>query len=195
MMLDKLKQSTAQLQDLTEGGEEDFVPPRRGNRPQQQQKKSRFMRRTGGEEAGGEAGEDNEKYYSSLANNVLGLRNDTMGDFDKFRPDPLRISPPKRPTRKNYDFDEEPAGVQQRKFVDEDDTDAMIANLKQKTTRRAATDILRDIEADTDQDRVKFEPVKSFKDSFRSEAESDMKFGSLSRMTSAKQTSKKSYLE
>ena len=108
-----------------------------------------------------------------------------MGDFDKFRPDPLRISPPKRPSRKNYDFDDEPAGVQQRKFVDDDDTDAMIANLKQKTTRRAATDILRDIEADTDQDRVKFEPVKSFKDSFRPEMESDMKFGSLNRMASA----------
>ena len=197
MMLDKLKQSTAQLQDLTEGGEEAFVPPQRGNRQHQQQKKSRFMRRAGG--GGEEAGEaeETEKYYSSLANNVLGLRNDTMGDFDKFRPDPLRISPPKRPTRKNYDFDEEPAGVQQRKFVDEDDTDAMIANLKQKTTRRAATDILRDIEADTDQDRVKFEPVKSFKDSFRSEAESDMKFGSLNRMSSMSsgKQKKKSYLE
>merc|ERR1740129_1417023 len=46
MMLDKLKQSTAQLQDLTEGGEEVSVPPRRGNRQQQQQqKKSRFMLR------------------------------------------------------------------------------------------------------------------------------------------------------
>ena len=39
MMLDKLKQSTAQLQDLTEGGEENYVPPRRGNRPQQQMTK------------------------------------------------------------------------------------------------------------------------------------------------------------
>ena len=190
MMLDKLKQSTAQLQDLTEGGEETFVPAKRGGR--QQQKKSRFMRNMNTEEDF--QAEDSEKYYSSLANNVLGLRNDSMGDYDKYRPDPMRISPPKRPTRKNYDFDDEPAAPQSRKFVDEDDTDAMIANLKQKTTRRAATDILRDIEADTDQDTIKFEPVKSFKDSFRPEPE--MKYGSLNRMTSARQTQpKKSYLE
>ena len=101
MMLDKLKQSTAQLQDLTEGGEETFAPAKRGGR--QQQKKSRFMRNMNTEEDF--QAEDSEKYYSSLANNVLGLRNDSMGDYDKYRPDPMRISPPKRPTRKNYDFD------------------------------------------------------------------------------------------
>ena len=189
MMLDKLKQSTAQLQDLTEGGEETFVPTKRGNR---QQKKSRFMRNNLNNEEDFQA-EETEKYYSSLANNVLGLRNDSMGDYDKFRPDPMRISPPKRPSRKNYDFDDEPVAPQSRKYVDEDDTDAMIANLKQKTTRRAATDILRDIEADTDQDTIKFEPIKSFKDSFRPEPE--MKYGSLNRMSGRQGPTKKSYLE
>merc|ERR1719188_2839170 len=106
-----------------------------------------------------------------------------MGDFDRFRPDPVRMSPPKRQSRRNFDMNDDlPVQQPQRKFVDDDDTDAMIANLKQKTTRRAATDILRDLEKDS-ADFVKFEPIKSFKDTFRPSPEPEVnRYGSLNRM-------------
>ena len=199
-MLDKLKQSTVELQDLTEGDEAALPPRRAGAGPAagRQQKKSRFLRNTlgGGEDALYEDPEsDNRKYANSLANNILGLRDDSMGDFDKYRPDPMRISPPKRHTKKSFDmYDDAPPVAPQRKFQDDDDTDAMIANLKQKTTRKAATDILRDIEKDTTSDFVKFEPIKSFKDTFRPSPEPEMnKYGSLNRMQPRQP--KKSYLD
>merc|ERR1719154_53567 len=111
-----------------------------------------------------------------------------MGEYDKYRPEPIRRSPPKRPGKgRNFDFDDEPVAPAY-KFVDEDDTDAMIQNLKQKTTRRAATDILRDIEKDVSP--VKFEPIASFKDTYRPSPEPENKrYGSLSRKT-AKQSRK-----
>ena len=198
MMLDKLKQSTAELQEVTDGSEEVEFKPRRstGAAAGRQQKKSRFLRNNVNNDVPlYEEDNDQSHYINSLANNVLGLRNDTMGDFDRFRPEQARISPPKRPSRKSFDFNDDIPVAPQRKFVDDDDTDAMIANLKQKTTRRAATDILRDIEKDTTDDFVKFEPIKSFKDSFRPSPEVEMnKYGSLNRMQSRAQP-KKSFLE
>merc|ERR1719206_817658 len=66
----------------------------------------------------------------------------------------------------------------------------MIQNLKQKTTRRAATDILRDIEKDVTP--VKFEPVTSFRDTFRPSPEPENnRYGSLNRKAN-KQTRKPS---
>ena len=196
MMLDKLKQSTAELQAVTDGDDEPVVQPRRsGGAPGRQQKKSRFLRNNVMSDEPLYEEEDNNKYVNSLANSILGLRNDTMGDFDRFRPDPVRISPPKRQSRRNFDMNDDlPVQQPQRKFVDDDDTDAMIANLKQKTTRRAATDILRDLEKDTVNDTIKFEPIKSFKDTFRPSPEPEMnRYGSLNRMQSRQP--KKSFLD
>merc|ERR1712130_406236 len=90
------------------------------------------------------------------ANDVLGLRNDSMGDYDKYRPEPI------------------------------------IQNLKQKTTRRAATDILRDIEKDVTP--VKFEPVTSFRDTFRASPEQENnRFGSLNRKSNKQNRKPASY--
>ena len=185
MMLDKLKQSTSELQGLTDGAEEPVFSPRKPGA--ERRKKSRFLRPEAEEEVQQEINSyifefetceqeepDRERtqYASSLANEVLGLRNDSMGDYDRYRPEPAQRSPPRRPAR--LDWDDEPAPQPRRsvyisspsgilhepfRVVDDDDTDAMIANLKKTTTRRAATDILRDIESDTTADRVKFEPV------------------------------------
>jgi len=186
MMLDKLKQSTQELQGLTDESEEPFVPAKKADI---RRKKSRFLRNMN--EDDNVIDEEPDRYASTLANDVLGLRNDSMGEYDKYRPEPVRLSPPKRPGKgRNYDFDDEPAAPTY-KFVDEDDTDAMIQNLKQKTTRRAATDILRDIEKDVSP--VKYEPIASFKDTFRPSPEPENKrYGSLSR-NSTKQSRKPAY--
>ena len=201
MMLDKLKQSTAELQEVTDGNDDvDFKPTSRRTSgglgaAGRQQKKSRFLRNNVNNDVPlYEEENDNSNYINSLANNVLGLRNDTMGDFDRFRPDPTRVSPPKRHSRKSFDLNDDIPVAPQRKFVDDDDTDAMIANLKQKTTRKAATDILRDIEQDTTNDFVKFEPIKSFKDTYKPSPEPELKYGSLNRMQ-PRQQPKKSYLD
>jgi len=180
MMLDKLKQSTQELQGLTDEPEDTFVPAKKADI---RRKKSRFLRNVNAEENIIDEEPERSKYASSLANDVLGLRNDSMGDYDKYRPDPVRLSPPKRPGKnRSFDFDDEPAAPTY-KFVDEDDTDAMIQSLKQKTTRRAATDILRDIEKDVTP--VKFEPIASFKDTFRPSPEPETnRYGSLNRKTS-----------
>merc|ERR1719317_600273 len=156
IMLDKLKQSTQELQGLTDESEEvcNFVPAKKA---EIRRKKSRFLRTMAGDDD--VIDEEPDRYASSLANDVLGLRNDSMGDYDKYRPEPVRQSPPKRGGKnRGFDFDDEPVAPTY-KFVDEDDTDAMIQNLKQKTTRRAATDILRDIEKDVTSLR-KQEPQK-----------------------------------
>merc|ERR1719495_316006 len=184
MMLDKLKQSTQELQGLTDETEDiTFTAAKKADI---RRKKSRFLRNMSAED--NVIDEESERYASSLANDVLGLRNDSMGEFDKYRPEPFRQSPPKRPGKsRNFDYDDEPA-VPTYKFVDEDDTDAMIQNLKQKTTRRAATDILRDIEKDVTP--VKFEPVTSFRDTFRPSPEPENnRYGSLNRKSN-KQTRK-----
>ena len=194
MMLDKLKQSTQELQEITDGDDDIKMPPvRRGAASGRQQKKSRFLRNNVNSDGPiYEEDNDNTKYVNSLANSILGLRNDTMGDFDKYRPEPARMSPPRRHSRKNFDFNDDLPVAPQKKFVDDDDTDAMIANLKQKTTRKAATDILRDIETDP-ADFVKFEPIKSFKDTFRPSPEPEVnRYGSLNRMNTKP---KKSYLD
>jgi len=187
MMLDKLKQSTQELQGLTDESEDvcNFVPAKKA---EIRRKKSRFLRTMSGEDDIIDEEPDKNRYASSLANDILGLRNDSMGDYDKYRPEPIRQSPPKRPGKgRTYDFDDEPAAPTY-KFVDEDDTDAMIQNLKQKTTRRAATDILRDIERDVTP--VKFEPVASFRDTFRASPEPENnRYGSLNRKPN-KQTRK-----
>jgi len=185
MMLDKLKQSTQELQGLTDETED--ITFSAAKKADIRRKKSRFLRNMSAED--NVIDEESERYASSLANDVLGLRNDSMGEFDKYRPEPFRQSPPKRPGKsRNFDYDDEPA-VPTYKFVDEDDTDAMIQNLKQKTTRRAATDILKDIESDVAP--VKFEPITSFKDTFRPSPEPETnRFGSLNRKKS--QQSKRS---
>merc|ERR1719228_1985903 len=167
MMLDKLKQSTQELQGLTDESEDTFVPAKKADI---RRKKSRFLRNVSAED--NVIDEEADRYASSLANDVLGLRNDSMGEYDRYRPEPTRHSPPKRPGKnRSFDFDDEPVAPS-RKFVDDDDTDAMIQSLKQKTTRRAATDILRDIEKDVAP--VKFEPITSFKDTFRPSPEPEM---------------------
>ena len=192
-MLDKLKQSTAELNDLTDGSEEPIFNPKRSSGAGRQQKKSRFLKNNiSTTEPLFEEEPDSKKYVNSLANNILGLRDDSMGDFDRFRPDPVRFSPPKRHSKKSFDmYDDDLPKATQKKFHDDDDTDAMIANLKKQTTRRAATDILNDIEP---VDVVKFEPIKSFKDTFRPSPEPEMnKYGSLNR--SQMRQPKKSYLD
>ena len=192
-MLDKLKQSTAELNDLTDGTEEPVFNPKRSIGAGRQQKKSRFLKNNiSTTEPLYEEEPDSRKYVNSLANNILGLRDDSMGDFDKFRPNPVRISPPRRHSKKSFDmYDDDLPKISQKKYQDDDDTDAMIANLKKQTTRRAATDILNDIEP---VDIVKFEPIKSFKDTFRPSPEPEInKYGSLNRSQMRQQ--KNSYLD
>merc|ERR1719270_3091485 len=116
-MLEKVKQSTRELEGLTE--EQDDPVARRAQERME---------------------EEDKKYANCLANEVLGLRTDSMGDdYDKFRPE--QTYRPEPPARKKFDFDASPPPTA-AKFVDDDDTDAMINNLKKMTTRKAATDIV-----------------------------------------------------
>merc|ERR1719206_1080471 len=74
IMLDKLKQSTQELQGLTDESEEvcNFVPAKKA---EIRRKKSRFLRTMAGDDD--VIDEEPDRYASSLANDVLGLRNDS----------------------------------------------------------------------------------------------------------------------
>jgi hypothetical protein len=175
-MLDKLKQSTQELQGLTEEQDELVTYSKKGGARPGQKKSSRFLRKVS-DEMDPRAEEEDKRYASQLANEVLGLRTDSMGDdWDQYRPD--QTYRPDPPARKKYDFNDEPTSAS--KYVDDDDTDAMISNLKKMTTRKAATDIVS--AAEKDFEPVKFEPVARFKDTFRPSPEPEQKrFGSLQR--------------
>ena len=176
-MLDKLKQSTMELQGLTDEQEDMETFSKKGGARPGQRKSSRFLRKVSDEEDPRIAQED-KRYANNLANEVLGLRTDSMGDdWDKQRPDQsYRPSPP---ARKKYSYDDEPVALAPSKFVDEDDTDAMISNLKKMTSRRAATDIVS--ASEKERTPVRFEPVASFKDTFRPSPEPERRYASLQR--------------
>merc|ERR1712106_326948 len=182
-MLDKLKQSTQELVGLTEEQDDLVTFSKKGGTRGQAARKSRFLKNVntdddpGARRAQERMEEEDKKYANCLANEVLGMRTDTMGDdYDKFRPE--QTYRPDPPSRKKYDFDASPP-PSAAKFVDDDDTDAMINNLKKMTTRKAATDIVS--AAEKEFEPVKFEPIAKFKDTFRPSPEPERRFGSLQR--------------
>ena len=182
-MLEKLKQSTQELEGLTEEQDDLVSFSKKGGSRGQAARKSRFLKNVNTDDDPGarraqERMEDEDKKYANcLANEVLGLRTDSMGDdYDKFRPE--QTYRPEPPARKKYDFDASPPPTA-AKFVDDDDTDAMINNLKKMTTRKAATDIVS--AAEKEFEPVKFEPIAKFKDTFRPSPEPERRFGSLQR--------------
>merc|ERR1719400_1802101 len=182
-MLEKVKQSTRELEGLTEEQDDLVTFSKKGGSRGQAARKSRFLRNVNTDDDPGarraqERMEDEDKKYANcLANEVLGLRTDSMGDdYDKFRPE--QTYRPEPPARKKFDFDASPPPTA-AKFVDDDDTDAMINNLKKMTTRKAATDIVS--AAEKEFEPVRFEPVTSFKDTFRPSPEPERRFGSLQR--------------
>merc|ERR1719234_1546450 len=182
-MLEKLKQSTQELEGLTEEQDDLVTFSKKGGARGQAARKSRFLKNVntnddpGARRAQERMEDEDKKYANSLANEVLGLRTDSMGDdYDKFRPE--QTYRPEPPARKKYDFDASPPPTAS-KYVDDDDTDAMINNLKKMTTRKAATDIVS--AAEKEFEPVKFEPIASFKDTFRTSPEPERRFGSLQR--------------
>lgn len=176
-MLEKLRQSTQELQGLTDEQDDLMDFSKRGNARAGQKKGSRFLKKVSGEEDP-RLEEEDRKYAGNLANEVLGLRTDSMGDeWDKYRPEQTYKTSP--PARKKFDFDDSGPVVASSYAVDDEDTDAMINNLKKMTTRRAATDIVN--AAEKDYQPVKYEPIASFKDTFRPSPEPERRFGSLQR--------------
>merc|ERR1711971_1438199 len=177
------KQSTQELEGLTEEQDDLVTFSKKGGARGQAARKSRFLKSVntdddpGARRAQERMEDEDKKYANSLANEVLGLRTDSMGDdYDKFRPE--QTYRPEPPARKKYDFDASPPPTAS-KYVDDDDTDAMINNLKKMTTRKAATDIVS--AAEKEFEPVKFEPIASFKDTFRPSPEPERRFSSLQR--------------
>ena len=82
-----------------------------------QKKKSRFLRNHHDDNDH----QEEDRHVGELANSILGLRNDSMGDYDKYRPEPSRFS-------RRTDLEDEPV-TSRKTFVDEDDTDILIKNL------------------------------------------------------------------
>jgi hypothetical protein len=178
-MLEKLKESTQELQGLTDATPEEIFLDKRqlgGSsscssqepRGAAQRKKSRFLR----EDPYHEASESSQA-ASRLANDILGLRNDSMGEYDRYRPE--QQSRPAAATSssssRRFDFDDEVRllPTKSSKFCedDDDDTDALIQSLKQKTSRKHMSDILSELDRRETSPPVKFEPIPKFKDTFR----------------------------
>ena len=143
-----------------------------------QRKKSRFLRHNQDEDDH----QEEDRHAGELANSILGLRNDSMGDYDKYRPELSRYPEPTRFSRRT-DLDDEPAPASRKTFVDDDDTDFMIKNLKEKTSRRHMSDILGDLDF-RDITPPKFEPIAKFKDTFKPSPSPERKYGSLNRRSS-----------
>ena len=176
-MLDKLRESTQALQGLTDAAPEEFFTDKRQQQrgvaevaqPAARRKKSRFLR---DDLSGSMRDEENDSHQvaSRLANDILGIRNDSMGDYDKFRPEQSRAAAASasQPISRRYDFDADSCMLPKTsssKFTDDDDTDALIQSLKQKTSRKHMSAILDEIESS--EPAVKFEPIAKFKDTFR----------------------------
>ena len=80
------------------------------------------------------------------------------------------------------DDDEEPmVTASKSKVVDNDDTDDFIRGLKEKTSRKPMADILSDLERRNDVTPPKFEPVPSFKDTFKPSPSPERNYASLGR--------------
>jgi hypothetical protein len=103
--LDKLKESTQALNALSTGTD-DFLTEQKKQVPNR--KKSRFLRNQDTEEF-----EEPKRFQtqsdayedpSRLANDILGIRNDSMGEFDKYRPE-FSSNAPRKSQNKKYDFD------------------------------------------------------------------------------------------
>jgi hypothetical protein len=167
-MLEKLRESTQALQGLTDTSPDElFVDKRQRAGPDNapaRRKKSRFLREdlTGGQQEE----EEGHQVASRLANDILGIRNDSMGEYDKYRPEQSRTT---STNSRRYDFEDDssllPKTTSSRFVVDDDDTDALIQSLKQKTSRKHMSDILDEIEKS--EPVVKFEPIPKFKDTFK----------------------------
>jgi hypothetical protein len=174
-MLEKLKESTQELQGLTDATPEELFLDKRqlGSSSSQeprgaaQRKKSRFLRQDPYHEAS-----ESSQAASRLANDILGLRNDSMGEYDRYRPEQQSRTAAATSTSRRFDYDDEirPLPTKSSKFCDDvndDDTDALIQSLKQKTSRKHMSDILSELDRRETSPPVKFEPIPKFKDTFR----------------------------
>lgn len=143
-LLDKLKESTAALQDMSL--DDDDEPP--GPRGRQQRKPSRFLRR--------EQPEPNQD-VDRMADEILGVY--PSREYEPRKPSgPIRKHSYQSSDRFSDDMSPEPprsrSGVgAAKRFDDDDDLDAMINSLKQKTSGRNMQKVLQDIEGESSESK------------------------------------------